>query len=622
MHAHTQVGIRQNTANRTSTHQYLQNEGHTIEGVQAGWSNPSDPESKCLYNLYTSDYESHKNRNPPRVSGTLEWFLNHEKYRHWRQEKESSLLWVSADPGCGKSVLASFLVDELKSPVSQSELPGTVCFFFFKDDDEQQKNSTFALSALLHQLFTAKSSLIKHAMEEFKGKGEKFTKELGVLWRIFTAAATDPGCGNVICIIDGLDECEESTRNELIKFLVSIYLPANCTARNTDETFLKFVLTSRPYGFIEEQFARLPTIRLKAEEQIPAINVDIELVINAEVKALGKHKLVKGADRTFLWVSLILKILKDPQPTSESELHEILNNIPSDLDAIYEKVLRGSREPQKAKIILQIVVAATRPLTLNEMDIALAIRPGHKSIEDLKPNRLFIQNIVKDICGLFVKIIDSKIYLIHQTAKEFLIKHLSTTIPTTEMWKHSLCPIESSLTLAKSCIYYLLFTVFETHPLVLSSTIPTLESQQQIYRYTEEHVFLDYAAKHWATHVLEAKIWEEQEISSSALEVLDSGSRRLLTWFLVYQTAINHNFCYPKNVTSLTIASYIGHDAAVQQLIGKGADVNGRDDLYGSALNAAAISEHHNIVKMLLNRGAIIYLFGSEYKDLIVYCSL
>ncbi|KAF8241788.1 hypothetical protein K440DRAFT_480732, partial [Wilcoxina mikolae CBS 423.85] len=64
-------------------------------------------------------------------------------------------------------------------------------------------------------------------------------------------------------------------------------------------------------------------------------------------------------------------------------------------------------------------------------------------------------------------------------------------------------------------------------------------------------------------------------------------------------------------------ASYIGHDAAVQQLIGKGADVNGRDDLYGSALNAAAINEHHSVVKMLLNRGATIYLFGSEYKDLL-----
>ncbi|KAF8241787.1 hypothetical protein K440DRAFT_676974, partial [Wilcoxina mikolae CBS 423.85] len=585
----------------------------------------------CLRSLYTSNYAFHKSRNPQRVSGTLEWFLNHEKYRHWRQEKESSLLWVSADPGCGKSVLASFLVDELNSPESQLELPGTVCFFFFKDDDEQQKNSTFALSALLHQLFTAKSSLIKHAMEEFKGKGEKFTKELGVLWRIFTAATTDPDCGNVICIIDGLDECEESTRNELIKFLVSIYVPANHTARNTDETFLKFILTSRPYGSIEERFARLPTIRLKAEEQTPAISVDIELVINAEVKALGeawhltddvrrkfRDILVKGADRTFLWVSLILKILKDPQPASESELHEILNNIPSDLDAIYEKVLRGSREPQKAKTILQIVVAATRPLTLNEMDIALAIRPGHKSIEDLKPNRLFIQSTVKDICGLFVKIIDSKIYLIHQTAKEFLIKHSTTTIPTTEMWKHSLCPIESSLTLAKSCIYYLLFTVFETHPLVLSSGFPTGESRQEINRYTKEHVFLDYAAKHWATHVREAKIWEEQEVSGSALEVLDSGSRRLLTWFLVYQTAVNPDFYYPKNVTSLTIASYIGHDAAVQQLIGKGADVNGRDDLYGSALNAAAINEHHSIVKMLLNRGATIYLFGTHWKFWIV----
>ena len=551
---------------------------------------------------------------------------------------------MSADPGCGKSVLASFLVDELKT-----ELSSTVCFFFFKDDNEEQKNATFALSALLHQLFKAKSSLIKHALKEFNDKGEKFTKELETLWRIFTAATTDPDCGNVTCIIDGLDECEESTRKKLIEFLVSIYMPADHTGRNTDNSFLKFILTSRPYSSIERAFKKLPTIRLKAEEQTTAISADIELVINAEVKKLGEERdlpddvrtnlrdnLVKGADQTFLWVSLILKILQDIPAASENEFHNTLNNIPSDLNAIYEKVLRGSRKPLVAKTILQIVVAAARPLTLEEMDIALAIQPSHKSIEDLKPYRLQpLQGAVKDICGLFVRVIDSKIYLMHQTAKEFLIKCSSTT---TEGWKYSLCPIESSLTLAKSCIYYLLFTVFETHPLALSSNRPPLftvfethslalssnrppqNTEQAIDRYTREHVFLDYASKHWATHVREAKIWEKPEFSSSALEVVDSGSKRLLTWFVVYQTAFGQHSIrcrYHRNVTSLAVASYIGHHEAVKQLLEKGAVVNDRDDLYGSALNAAAVGKHSSVVRLLLDRGAIVYLFGSEYRNIL-----
>jgi hypothetical protein len=588
-----------------------------------------EPSALELSALYTSDYESHKGRNPPRVPGTLEWFLNHGKYRHWRHEQNSSLLWVSADPGCGKSVLASFLVDELNSPASQSELPSTICFFFFKDDNEEQKNATFALSALLHQLFTAKSSLMKHAEKDFEAKGKKFTQELGTLWRIFMAATTDPDCGNIFCIIDGLDECEELTREDLIKSLASIYTPPN---RNPDKPFLKFILTSRPYysieGLFEERFEELPMIRLKAEEQTPAISADIELVINAEVKALGKRwrladdvqkklqgDLVKGADRTFLWVSLILKLLKRSRAASPSKFRQTLNNLPTDLDAIYEKFLGDSSDPEQAKTILQIVVAAARPLTLDEMDIALAIKSDHKSLKDLEPYRLFsFQTAVKDICGLFVRVIDSKIFLIHQTAKEFLIKD-STTIPTTEMWKHSLSPIESNLTLANRCIYYLLFTVFETDPPVVS--LGAMDTTLNIARYTREHVFLDYAATHWVTHVREAKIWEDPELARSALKVFDSASRRLLTWFLVHQTANDPYPKYPQNITGLAAASYIGCDAAVKQLIEKGTNVNVRDNLYGSALNAAAFRKHRSTVKMLLDKGAIVYLYETEYRNLL-----
>jgi ankyrin repeat domain-containing protein 50 len=59
------------------------------------------------------------------------------------------LLWVSADPGCGKSVLAKYLVDEI--------LPSTntriACYFFFKDDFEDQKSIAGALCCILYQIF-------------------------------------------------------------------------------------------------------------------------------------------------------------------------------------------------------------------------------------------------------------------------------------------------------------------------------------------------------------------------------------------------------------------------------------------------------------------------------------
>ncbi len=61
-----------------------------------------------LRRVQTSPYEDRKNRNPKRADGTCEWFTTHGLFQNWREEM-SAMLWVSADPGCGKSVLARYL---------------------------------------------------------------------------------------------------------------------------------------------------------------------------------------------------------------------------------------------------------------------------------------------------------------------------------------------------------------------------------------------------------------------------------------------------------------------------------------------------------------------------------
>ncbi|KAI0099761.1 hypothetical protein GGR51DRAFT_390262 [Nemania sp. FL0031] len=58
--------------------------------------------SKVLQDLSILPYRDRKDRNPTPVQGTCHWFINHELFRQWRDNKSSSLLWVSADPGCGR----------------------------------------------------------------------------------------------------------------------------------------------------------------------------------------------------------------------------------------------------------------------------------------------------------------------------------------------------------------------------------------------------------------------------------------------------------------------------------------------------------------------------------------
>ncbi|KAF8532863.1 hypothetical protein BDD12DRAFT_901373 [Trichophaea hybrida] len=140
---------------------------------------------------------------------------------------------------------------------------------------------------------------------------------------------------------------------------------------------------------------------------------------------------------------------------------------------------------------------------------------------------------------------------------------------------------------------------------------------ERVDDYVTKHAFLDYAAKHWATHIQETKMEEDPELLNSALEVLDDGSNRLLTWFQVYWIGVNPSRKLIQNVTSLMVASYLGLSVAVERLMKTSADINAQGDLYGTALNAAAWRKHRRVVSMLLNAGAIVYLFGSEFKNLL-----
>lgn len=187
------------------------------------------------------------------------------------------------------------------------------------------------------------------------------------------------------------------------------------------------IITSRPYSSVERQFRTLSTIRWRVEDETEALSADIEAVVNGSIERLGelwdlparvrdrlRDKLLRTADRTFLWVSLILdNLISNPKP-SESELDGIRGNLPPDLDAAFEKILRQSSDFNEARRILHMVVAATRPLTLEEMNVALAIRHGHRSMEDLRPHLVLDpQATLKALCGLFLRVIDSEVYLVH-----------------------------------------------------------------------------------------------------------------------------------------------------------------------------------------------------------------
>jgi len=225
-----------------------------------------EKETKLFQDLAKAagNYERYKNINPERVPGTCEWLLTDERFYKWRDSKSSSLLWVSASPGRGKSVLSRALIDEgqlvtnvtnitiTPSAITTSvDTISTISYFFFKDGGDGRMDGAHALCAIRHQLFKCPSTsgLIKHALPSHKENGPTLTEKFSDLWRILVDSANSSNAGEIICVLDALDECKEGSRWEIIETLKTFYSPGQRLSSPSSK--LKFLITSRPYDDLE-----------------------------------------------------------------------------------------------------------------------------------------------------------------------------------------------------------------------------------------------------------------------------------------------------------------------------------------------------------------------------------
>jgi len=215
---------------------------------------------------------------------------------------------------------------------------------------------------------------------------------------------------------------------------------------------------------------------------------------------------------------------------------------------------------------------------------------------------------VKNLCGLFVRIIDSKIYLVHQTAREFLIKETSTDQGN---WQYTLSPIDSSFLLADICISYLLLDEFENDPLVADIHCST--GRRAVDNYLQRYAFLDYAASHWADHFRDSQ-HRQMELFERTCQICRGGSNRFRTWLKVYWRNLDEDCPFPNSLTHLMIASWLGQRMVVDRLLEKGEDVQARSREYGTALNMAALRGDQDIATALVERNAIAYIRGKGYN--------
>ena len=559
----------------------------------------SKEESKCFETLRTSNYLARKDLNPERLHGTCKWFLDHPKYQGWTaQNPTSRLLWVSADPGCGKSVLAKALVDQYDR--------GSVCYYFFKDDTTITQSAAHATCAILHQICDLRPILIKYILPIYRRNGQKMVDLFEDLWSAFTDIISDKAFGNVICILDAIDECSDDDSKKLLQRLAAI---------STSSTSIKILITSRPYTWIETALFHKTgldknEIRLSGEgrEEQNIIEKEIGFFIAFRVQDFRELRESKGIyddahenlqshlndikNRTYLWVSAVFSELERDVCAPEYILMEIIKALPENVDTAYENILKKTPANKKLilKKVLHIMLVAFRPLSLIEMNVVLSVQETSSGprYSNLYPEHSF-QTWLRDLCGFFISIVDSKLYFAHQTVREFLIGEEGYQPATA--WKGSFPLADSHTVLARICINYLLL----------------------MYDGSLDGTFHDYALICWPEHCQSLEL--DQSLADKVNSFIFQNSSvapSFVRWTIAMNDFIQHNrfFSFSHRIrrsisssaTPLFLACYFGWPSVIVVLkTYSDVDWNEKTKEKETGLQIAAREGHVEIVKLLLD---------------------
>ena len=171
-------------------------------------------------------------------------------------------------------------------------------------------------------------------------------------------------------VIDALDECRGEA--ELIPLLLKVSelcrIRIVVTCRNSYESY-NLISNSRTKvvsEILQGDTSRDIALYMKAHvDLLPSADKETQQVMVATI-------LTKSAG-CFLWVDLVLKELK--QIHSSAEVFQVLEDVPSDMDGLYSRILDSMSNARYskhlAKAILTWTVCSARPLTTDELYYAI-----------------------------------------------------------------------------------------------------------------------------------------------------------------------------------------------------------------------------------------------------------
>ncbi|KAL5086890.1 hypothetical protein Trisim1_008639 [Trichoderma cf. simile WF8] len=322
--------------------------------------------------------DQHRIRAESRTPGTGEWLLQHRKFQEWEQVPASTILWLQGTVGMGKSFLASKVIDRfrLKAGVNyhhESQDDQGLAFFYCSRGQADLQDPLSTLQSFVRQLSTSPrySKMMKKSLIKLYRENRKNGLKLGFdacKEQLLESVNLYP---QTIVILDGLDECDATSRGKLITILANLV--------NDAQHPVKIFISSRR----EQDIVKLLPAGSIIEIDVNDNRNDIEKFIEEkmeeieggglwesipkELKSEIKSTLCKGSDGMFRWAFLQMEQLSKCQQAKE--IRDRLGKLPMSLNASYHELFTGmsSHSQETLRRAVLWVMCAYEPLSSNQL---------------------------------------------------------------------------------------------------------------------------------------------------------------------------------------------------------------------------------------------------------------
>ncbi|EUC38905.1 hypothetical protein COCCADRAFT_81837 [Bipolaris zeicola 26-R-13] len=385
-----------------------------------------DRHNNCVQDLQSTNPRDDKTRIEATKGGLLvnsyRWIINNSTFQKWQQNLSTRLLWIKGDPGKGKTMLMCGIIDEVQKTTRHNN---TVAYFFCQATDMRINNAVAVLRGLLYMLVIQNPLLSSHIRKRYDQVGKKLFEDANAwvaLSQIFVDIVCDKDLNTVYLFVDALDECV----TDLHKLLDLIILT------NAKSPRVMWLVTSRNESHIEQRLKPVSNearLSLELKQNASQITQAVEDYIDHKLSSLDvlegdsvrdeiRDSMRKKANGTFLWVALMIQELEkydcfDPLA--------VVKTTPAGLDQFYDRMLaqieQNPRSADILRILLCTITVAFRPLYLTEAGSLCAL-PGPTEMH---------RKIVAS-CGSFLTIRSEQIYLVHQSAKDYLSQKMQNNL--------------------------------------------------------------------------------------------------------------------------------------------------------------------------------------------------